>query len=85
MTATLEAPVQLALTVKVSERLFKPGIGYVLWAEATEEFEVADEAQAFFENRVAFWGGGQSELLERDGGCAEFQVGGWRRVMVELT
>ena len=82
MTATLEATA--TQTVKVSEFIFKPGVGYVLWAEATERFEVADEAQAFFEDRVAFWGGGQSELRERDGGCAEFQVGGWRRVMVEL-
>jgi len=83
MTAVTEAPATFK-TVKVSEHLMKPGVGYALWQEATERFEDEAEARAFFEDRVAFWGGGMSELFERDGDCVQFQVGGWRRVMIEL-
>lgn len=83
MTTALETTA--TLTVTVSEYIMKPGIGYVLNKSDAAQFEDATEAQAFFEERVEFWGGGQSELLERDSNTVEFQVGAWRRVMVELS
>jgi hypothetical protein len=78
-------PTVATQTVTVSEHIMKPGIGYVLNKSDAKQFEDATAAQEFFENRVEFWGGGESELLERDSNTAEFQVGGWRRVMVELS
>lgn len=72
-------------TLTISESVLKPGIGYVPFKSDAVTFEDTLAAQEAFEAARTLWGGGESELLEMDGSTVEFQVGGWRRVMVDLA
>lgn len=75
-----------AITVTVTESLFEPSKGYVAGTpKVMGVLYDADLAQAIFQSTVDFWKGGQSEVLEQDSNTVEIQVGGWRRVMVDMS
>ena len=69
--------------ITISESILKPGVGYVPFSSKTEEYPVAGDAQAAFDFYKSFWGEG-AEVVEMEGTTVEFQVGGWRRVMVDM-
>jgi hypothetical protein len=81
MTTTAVA----AKTVTITESRFVPGKGYGIVSRVPSEYATPEIASAEYAEKLAFWKGGQSEVLEQEGTAVEIQVGAWRRVLVELS
>lgn len=70
--------------ITVSESILKPGVGYVPLSVDVESYPVQEDAQAAFDFYKSFWGEG-ADIVEQEGTTVEFQIGGWRRVMVDMA
>lgn len=70
-------------TITIAESVLKPGIGYVPFKREEEEYPVQADADAAFDFYKSFWGEG-AEVVEMEGSTVEYQVGSWRRVLVDM-
>lgn len=70
--------------ITISESILKPGVGYVPFKSETVDYPVQGDAEAAFDFYKSFWGEG-ADIVEQEGTTVEFQVGGWRRVMVDMA